>query len=267
MTCWVNGQPAVGLALTDRGLAYGDGLFETMRVTDGQINWLELHLQRLQSGCQRLRIDLDMTQMRHELLAFAAQQGQGVCKLILTRGDGQRGYGLPQPTYPRRILQAAPLPLWPAQHAEQGVRLFPCQTRLAIQPLLAGLKHLNRLEQVMARAEWNDSEHAEGLLLDTEGRIIECVFSNIFFVRQGCLLTPELSGSGVAGIMRERIMQLARELGIAVQIRDILPDALAGMDELFTCNSLYGIWPVREYRGQQWLPGPLTRKLQHILDR
>ena len=81
------------------------------------------------------------------------------------------------------------------------------------------------------------------------------------------MLTPELSGSGVAGIMRERIMQLARELGIAVQIRDILPDALVGMDELFTCNSLYGIWPVREYRGQQWLPGPLTRKLQHILDR
>lgn len=267
MTCWVNGQPADSLALADRGLAYGDGLFETMRVRDGRIDWLDLHLKRLLHGCQRLQIPWQAQLLRSEIEAFASRQTEGVCKLILTRGDGQRGYGLPQPASPRRILMAAPLPLWPDRNATQGVRLFPCQTRLAIQPLLAGLKHLNRLEQVLARAEWNDADYAEGLLLDTSGRVIEGVFSNLFFVRDGQLLTPDLSGSGVAGIMRQRILQLAGQLAVPVEVRDIVAGELQDMDEAFTCNSLYGIWPVRECSGRHWPVGPLTLRLQQTLNR
>lgn len=263
----VDGQPASGIALVDRGLAYGDGLFETMRVEQGRIALLERHLQRLQLGCRRLLIALDAAQLEAEIRDFAATMQQGVCKLIVTRGDGQRGYGLPQPAMPRRILQAAPLPQWPAEHAGQGIRLFACQTRLAIQPLLAGLKHLNRLEQVMARAEWQDPAYAEGLMLDTSGRIIEGVFSNIFFVRDGTLLTPALDGSGVAGIMRERLLEQAAGLGLAVQLGDLYPEQLADMDEVFTCNSLYGIWPVLGYAGYQWPAGRLTRRLQSFFYR
>lgn len=265
--CRVDGQPAASLGLTDRGLAYGDGLFETMRVEQGRIALLEQHLQRLQDGCRRLLIPFERLQVQDEITAFATELQQGVCKLILTRGDGQRGYGLPQPAMPRRILQGSPLPQWPLAHAQHGIRLFPCRTRLAIQPLLAGLKHLNRLEQVMARAEWQDDSYAEGMMLDTSGRIIEGVFSNIFFVRDGVLLTPELSGSGVAGIMRGQVLQLAGRLGLVVQVGDLYPDELDGMSEVFTCNSLYGIWPVLGYASHCWTAGPLTRRLQSLINR
>lgn len=264
---WIDGQPASTIGLADRGLAYGDGLFETMRVEQGRVAWLEQHMQRLQDGCRRLRIPLDAGLLTEEIRAFATELQQGVCKLVLTRGDGQRGYALPQPATPRRILQGAPLPQWPAVHAQQGVHLYPCQTRLAIQPLLAGLKHLNRLEQVMARAEWQDAAYAEGMMLDTAGRIIEGVFSNLFFVRDGILLTPDLSGSGVAGIMRGRLLQLAGQLGLAVQEVDLYPEQLDRMSEVFTCNSLYGIWPVLGYAGYRWPAGPVTRRLQSIINR
>ena len=158
MQAWVNGQPAESLALADRGLAYGDGLFETIKVQGGRAVLLERHLARLQDGCQRLKIPCDMPTLRGELLEYMQQLGDGVCKLILTRGVGQRGYGLPDPCVPQRILQASAVPQWPAAHQQQGIQLFACQLRLSEQPLLAGLKHLNRLEQVLARAEWSDQE-------------------------------------------------------------------------------------------------------------
>src|SRR5690606_32664977 len=120
---------------------------------------LERHLQRLGEGCARLRLNCDMAQLRHELIVFCGILGEGVTKMLVTRGDGVRGYAAPAQAA-RRILLSSPLPEYPAQHALQGVQLFPCQTRLAEQPLLAGLKHLNRLEQVLARAEWQDPQYA-----------------------------------------------------------------------------------------------------------
>lgn len=265
MPSWVNGAPGEQLSLRDRGLAYGDGLFETLAVRGGCIPLLARHLARLAEGCRRLAIPLDLALMESELQAFAGQLGEGVAKLIVTRGEGQRGYAPPQPCQPLRILQAAPLPQYPAAHAEQGVRLFPCVTRLAEQPLLAGLKHLNRLEQVLARAEWQDAEHAEGLMCDASGRVIEGVYSNLFLVRGGALLTAELSRCGVAGVMRAELLEQARALGLSVEVRDISYDELLAADEVLLCNSLYGIWPVRALQAQHWPVGPLTRKLQTIV--
>lgn len=265
MSCLVDGQPAASISLADRGLAYGDGLFETMRVQQGKIALLDYHLKRLRNGCQRLLIEPDWPALEQEIQAFAAQHPNGVCKLILTRGDGQRGYGLPQSASPRRILQAAQLPQWPASHARDGVQLFPCKTRLAIQPALAGLKHLNRLEQVLARAEWQNADYAEGLMLDTQGRVIEGVFSNLFLVRSGQLYTAELSGSGVAGIMRTLILEIAQWMKLAAHVVELYPEDLQAADEVFTCNSLYGIWPVIGCADWRWPVGPLTRRLQESL--
>ncbi|SDG28845.1 aminodeoxychorismate lyase [Phytopseudomonas seleniipraecipitans] len=269
MLSWVDGRPATSLSLGDRGLAYGDGLFETIAVRGGQPVLLDRHLARVGAGCKRLLINLDSAQLRGELLAFCAELQQGVAKLIVTRGDGQRGYA-PSAGAPRRILQAGVMPAHPPQHAERGVHLFSCQARLAEQPLLAGLKHLNRLEQVLARAEWQDAEHAEGLMRDVSGRVIEGVFSNLFMVRDGMLSTPDLSRCGVAGVMRAELLEQAQSLGIICQVRDIELDELLTADEVFVCNSLYGIWPVRELQGRHWSVGPLTRKLQaiarHLLD-
>jgi 4-amino-4-deoxychorismate lyase len=264
MDSWVDGQPADALSLKDRGLAYGDGLFETIAVHGGQPILLDRHLTRLAEGCSRLAIAADIERVRSELLAYAAAMGEGVLKLILTRGDGLRGYAPDPAAQGRRILQGNPPAAYPAMHGEQGVRLFPCVTRLSNQPLLAGLKHLNRLEQVLARTEWHDGEHAEGLMLDQAGRVIEGVFSNLFLVRDGVLITPDLKRCGVAGVMRAEILFQAESLAIPIQITDISLEQLQWADEVFMCNSVYGVWPVRAYAALSWPVGPLTRKLQTI---
>ncbi|MGE7960091.1 aminodeoxychorismate lyase [Pseudomonas sp. NPDC089530] len=264
MQSWVDGRPADVLSLKDRGLAYGDGLFETIAVRAGQPLLLERHLSRLAEGSTRLAIAADQALIRSELKAYASQLGEGVLKLILTRGDSLRGYAADPLAQPRRILQGSAPAAYPAAHAEQGIRLFPCTTRLSEQPLLAGLKHLNRLEQVLARSEWRDSEHAEGLMLDVSGRVIEGVFSNLFLVRDGVLFTADLSRCGVAGVMRAEILFQAASLGIATEVVDISLEQLQQADEVFVCNSVYGVWPVLACGALRWPAGPLTRKLQRI---
>ncbi|WP_434695501.1 aminodeoxychorismate lyase [Pseudomonas sp. Z1-14] len=264
MESWVDGQPADALSLKDRGLAYGDGLFETIAVRDGKLVLLEGHLQRLALGCRRLAISVDWAVLNAELQAYAQQLGDGVLKLIVTRGDSLRGYAANPSAQARRILQGSPPAAYPLAHAEQGVQLFPCTTRLSEQPLLAGLKHLNRLEQVLARAEWSDTEHAEGLMLDMSGRVIEGVFSNLFMVHDGALITADLSRCGVAGVMRGQLLFQAESDGIATQVTDIRLEQLQRADEVFVCNSVYGVWPVRGCGSARWSVGPLTRKLQTL---
>lgn len=264
MLSWVDGQPAELLSVKDRGLAYGDGLFATVGVRNGAPLLLERQLARLQVGCQRLAIQCDQVLVRSELLAFAARIDSGVLKLIVTRGDGVRGYAMPPPAPARRILQAAAQPQYPELNAAQGIALFPCVTKLAEQPLLAGLKHLNRLEQVLARAEWQSAEFAEGLMCDVSGRVVEGVYSNVFIVRGQTLLTPALIRCGVAGVMRAELLAQAPGLGVRVIECDLSYAELLAADEVFVCNSLYGVWPVRALAEQRWSVGPLTRKLQAI---
>ncbi|UVE19247.1 aminodeoxychorismate lyase [Pseudomonas sp. LS44] len=264
MLTWVDGCPSETLPVQDRGLAYGDGLFETIGVKNGQPLLLARHLSRLKEGCARLALPCDVDLVHSELLRFCALIGEGVAKLIVTRGDGVRGYAPSVSAQARRILQASPWPDYPAKNAEHGVRLFSCQTRLAEQPLLAGLKHLNRLEQVLARAEWQDFEHAEGLMLDVSGRVIEGVFSNLFLIKDGILATPDLQRCGVAGVMRAELLAQCSARGITAVVRDISYAELLDADEIFLCNSLYGIWPVRALLDHDWPVGSLTRKLQSI---
>lgn len=265
MLTWVDGQPADAVPLADRGLAYGDGLFETIAVRAAGMPLLERHLARLAHGAQRLGLPLGIEALRIELAAFAAALGDGVAKLIVTRGDGLRGYAPPAGARCRRILTGNPPPAYPTAHREQGVRLYPCATRLAEQPLLAGLKHLNRLEQVLARREWQDPACAEGLMRDASGRVVEGVFSNLFLVSGGVLLTPALQRCGVAGTMRAEILERAAQAGIATCVRDIGHAELLAADEVFLCNSQYGIWPVVALEERRWAVGPTTRTLQGLI--
>ncbi|MNQ14038.1 Aminodeoxychorismate lyase [compost metagenome] len=265
MPVWIDGRPAALLPVTDRGLAYGDGLFETIAVRQGRMALLERHLQRLAEGAQRLGLPLGLTLVRAELLAFAGELGNGVAKLIVTRGDGLRGYAPPADAQCRRILSGSPAPTYPVRNRLDGIRLYPCATRLAEQPLLAGLKHLNRLEQVLARAEWQDPACAEGLMCDSSGRVIEGVFSNLFVVRNGELLTPSLARCGVAGVMRAEVIARAAAAGVTTRVGDLDRAALLAADEVFLCNSQYGIWPVVALDSHGWPVGKLTRKLQGLL--
>lgn len=268
----VDGQPAATLPVDDRGLAYGDGVFETVRVRGARIALLDSHLQRLSRGAEALKLPLDPALAESDMQAFVREQAEAgradfTLKLIVTRGSAGRGY-LPLPeSVPRRLLLAYPAATYPPANAADGIALFECVTRLGCNPALAGIKHLNRLEQVLARAEWaDDPRYAEGLLRDAEGRVVECTMSNLCLAVGDRLVTPRLHRCGVAGVMRGFLLARALTLGIPVSERDVSREDIDAADEVFVCNSQLGIWPVRELGSRRWSPGALTRRLQQEVD-
>ncbi len=263
----VNGSRAetAGLAL-DRGLAYGDGLFETLAVVDGAPVLWPAHLARLQAGCVRLGIPVpDPLQLEEEATTLCHPHQRAVLKIIYTRGNGGRGYAPPALPTPTRILSVHPWPDYPRHYRCDGVRVYLCQTRLARQTGLAGIKHLNRLEQVLARREWDDPAIAEGLLCDDHGRVIEGVMSNLFVVAQGRVLTPDLSECGVAGIMRAYLLAQLQALGFTSVVAPLSQASLYGAEEILLCNSVIGIWPVaqidRDGQRHTLSVGAVTRRL------
>ena len=266
---WIDGVASDDLPADDRGLQFGDGLFETVAVVDRAPRLLDAHLDRLDHGARSLGLPPpDRQTLRDEARTLSAQGAAcGVLKIIWSAGSGGRGYARPDTPSPRRILSFHPAPANPADHWHSGVIVALCQLRLARQPALARLKHLNRLEQVLARAEWAGSDAAEGLMLDQDGRVIEGTMSNLFAVDGGTVVTPVLDGAGVAGVMRGAIMERLTQQGMAVRERELTVDALSQCEEVFVCNSINGVWPVRELRqARTWPVGPVTRQLQAWID-
>lgn len=268
---WINGSADNQISPLDRGLLYGDGVFETIAILNGEPHLLPLHFKRLNNACERLAIPLQFSLLESEIERFLSNclQGQkaskAILKIILTRGSGGRGYDPANAQHPVRILQWHEFPDYPESYAKEGVSIILCQTPMARNPLLAGMKHLNRLEQVLARSEWQDASIQEGLMFDTEGHLIEGTMSNIFLVSEGCLLTPDLSDCGVAGVMREQLMAVAKKLGISCSSAKISAAKLETADEVFLTNSVFGIWPVKKINHRVYLPGPVTKLLQSNL--
>jgi len=262
---WVNATETNLVPAEDRGLAFGDGLFETMRLHGARVPLLERHLQRLQHGALRLRIALDIDELRAEISRFLSSSGtdEGILKLIVTRGDGGRGYRVDAVNESRRILMQRPLARHPAQWWSEGVSIRHCDTRLGSNPALAGMKHLNRLEQVLARLEWDDAQIAEGLMCDQKGRIVEGVSTNLFLVSGGRLLTPVIDNCGVAGVMRGFILDVvAPELALHTEQVHCERALLGAAQEVFLCNAVIGVWPVRQLGTKRWPLGPVTRRVQ-----
>ncbi|ALP54805.1 hypothetical protein Tel_09445 [Candidatus Tenderia electrophaga] len=266
----LNGHSAIDIGLQDRGLQYGDGLFETIAVRRGRLEFWQQHMQRLQAGCRRLQIPCPDSRL---LLAEARHLLQGrseaVIKIIVTRGEGGRGYRAPEYTLarPNRIVSLYDWPDHPAANQRAGVAARICTTALGINPALAGIKHLNRLEQVLARSEWDDAHIHEGLMLDVHGHLIEATMSNVFFIKAGTLYTPDLANCGVAGIMRDVILDIARSGHIPCDIGHFSRADLEAADELFICNSLIGIWPLKQLEQYSFPAGPLTHQIINALDR
>ncbi|SEH04576.1 aminodeoxychorismate lyase [Candidatus Venteria ishoeyi] len=245
----------------DRGLLYGDGLFTTMAVAQGQILNHSLHWQRLQDGCERLGIpfpdaDLLRADMRHASQSVKC----GVLKCLITRGCGGRGYRPPANPEPAHFLIHSPFPEYPQHFTRDGVQLRLCQIRLARQPALAGIKHLNRLEQVLARQEWQEPDIAEGLMLDSEGLVIEGTQSNLFWIENKQLHTPDLQHCGVAGIIRSLICQHH-----AVTVCECSLQRLYDAQAVFLTNSIIGLWPVIRLQQQCWPVIEQERQLQRWL--
>lgn len=263
MLTLVNGQPEDCIPVSDRGLQYGDGLFETIAIRDGKPELWMGHMQRLVAGCMRLEISPpDLEQLTADVQRVAGDQDRAVVKIIVTRGSATRGYRPVGNAQPVRIVQGLPWPEFPQSAERNGVSVHWCQTRLAQQPRLAGLKHLNRLEQVLARAEWRD-EYAEGLMCDPDGNVIEGTMSNVFLVQDGTLITPDLSQSGVAGVMRATVLELAKRQGLDCLVQPVSVSMVEGCAELFLTNSLIGIWPVARLGGKTYpAPGSVTQILQ-----
>lgn len=237
----LNGQPASGISLQDRGLAYGDGLFETILVHNGHVVLLDAHLRRLREGCERMGLAFDEKAIRHDLKAVLSHvdAANSVLKLMLVRKAGGRGYR-PGTDACNRIVTVHPQPIY-SGNPEQGIAMFLCQQRLARQPALAGLKHLNRLEQVLASREWPDERFHEGLMLDTGDLVIEGTRSNVFAVVDGRLVTPQLDHCGVDGVLRRTLLT---HFGPRAQQAELTVSQLQAADEVFVCNSVFGVWPV-----------------------
>lgn len=267
----VNGIASDCIPVSDRGLAYGHGVFETVRIHRGQAPLWERHLSRLQHGASRLRIPLDnvlscLEIWRDELLQQAhpdsVRERCGVLKLVVTGGTGERGYALPAQALPAVIMTWQP---GRAVQAPSPARLRVCTQRLAHQPTLAGIKHLNRLEQVLARAEWRGPEWDEGITLDHDGAVVECTSSNLFMLRQGQWYTPALERAGVAGVMRDLLLtEVIPACGQACLVMDGLSvDDLERADEVFICNAVMGVRPVAELElRQRWHRWPATDALR-----
>lgn len=263
----VNGEPGKTLPVTDRGLQYGDGLFETIEIRDQRPVFFDRHLKRLEEGCRRLGIPFPPPRTLTEETQTLCRKSpaRAVLKIIVTSGSGGRGYRRPDSLQSTRILSLHPYPDYPDTFSALGIRARICETRLGMNPALAGIKHLNRLEQVLARAEWTDQAIQEGIMLDSEGHVIEGTMTNLFYVKDDNVYTAALEQSGVAGIVRGLIMLLAEQHQLAVNELSYRTEQLLSADEIFVCNSIINIWPVKRIDRIALEPGPVTWKIQQWL--
>jgi 4-amino-4-deoxychorismate lyase len=259
----VDGQPATVLSVLDRALHYGDGLFETIACRNSQACFLELHLQRLAEGCARLSIRYeDFPALAAKLREIAATQPRSIIKLILTRGSATaRGYGARGDEQARTVVLQYPWPPEDPQLWEAGVVARTASARWGVNPLLAGLKHLNRLEQVLARAEWTDPSIHEALVFSSSGWLVSGTMSNVFLVRDGRIMTPAITHAGVRGVMRRVVIGAAQGAGITITEAALDAAAVLAAQEIFVTNARIGIWPIRELDGRALPIGPATNHL------
>lgn len=265
---WLDGERIAALPLPDRGLDFGDGLFETLLVREGRPLYSELHLERLARGCKVLMFPDCSARVQEQMYLAAEATGASSCamRITLTRGSGPRGYAPPPITAPRVVISTTRLDT-PVQAKPLPARLGVASIRLATQPALAGIKHLNRLEQVLAAQEYCGQGLDEAVMLDQQGRVISVVAGNLFLAIDKELLTPAIGDCGVAGTRRALIRQRwAPAIGLGVREEVISALQLEQADEVFYCNSLVGLRPVASIGSRSWNAHPMCEALyRHYL--
>lgn len=264
MTLLVNGKKSTQTSALDRGLLYGQSVFETIAISNGKACLLDLHISRLTNGCKVLGIPIDISILLDEIESMIDHQDKAVLRVTLSMGVGGRGYLNPQAPQPTRMLSLHDYPNHPSSNWLDGITLGVAEIRLAHQPALAGLKHGNRLEQVIARSQWQQGWH-EALLLDQQGSVIEATQSNVFVVKDGQLITPSLDSAGVAGVAREYLMSQAHKFGLNVKIMSLSTDNIETADEVFLSNSVIGLWPVKQLNTRRYTDHEISHKLLKLM--
>ncbi len=261
MSSWVlNGSQAVAIAIDSRGLQYGDGLFETIAIRNGNPRLWDNHVDRLQAGCARLDLECPDLDACHELIVSNSRD-RGTAKIVVAARPGQRGYGRSSRSTDVmvRVFENEPLP---ADFYRAGIVTTVCNTRLAVGSPVAGLKTLNRIEQVLARNEPGIAECFEGIMCDIDGNVICGTMSNVFAIRDNVIFTPSLDRCGVAGVMRRHVIDTLRVTGHTIKKSAVEFD---NADELFVCNSQFGVLPVRQCDAWSWPVGPVTSGIADTL--
>jgi 4-amino-4-deoxychorismate lyase len=262
----VNGRPDHVVDALDRGLGYGDGVFRTMRAQQGRVRLWRLHFAKLQRDCERLGIACpDEADLRWDVERVLADHADCVVKAVVTRGCGGRGYAGFDAASPTRIVARFPFPAARPDSDEHGVCTRWCRIRLGHQPALAGVKHLNRLENVLARREWTCDAIAEGILCDVNEQVIGGTMSNVFVLEQGRLVTPPLDRCGVEGVQRARLLAMAPAWGLGCSIEPLTRARLLAAEQVYLTNSVMGLWWISRLDDRCWSRAPLTALLQTTL--
>ncbi|MGV7093703.1 aminodeoxychorismate lyase [Siccibacter turicensis] len=258
----INGAWQETLPANDRAIQFGDGCFTTARIRDGEVCLLPAHLERLKQACERLLIPFSAwAELNTEMVALAQEHREGVLKVIISRGSGGRGYSIAGCTAPTRLLSVSTLPTHYAQWRERGITLTLSPIRLGRNPALAGLKHLNRLEQVLIRSHLDQSGADEALVLDSDGWLTECCAANLFWRKGRVVFTPRLDQAGVNGLMRQRILSCLQHSAWQVKEVSETVATLDTADEVILCNALMPLVPVGAFENRTWV----SRELYQFL--
>ena len=244
----------------DRGFNYGDGFFTTAKILDGEVEHWPLHRQRLSECSERLLFgELDFPALERTISTTVSEQPTGILKIVVTRGEGGRGYGLPEQPKLKILLSLLPFPAGYPELPKRGITLGVSPIKLASQPLFAGLKTLNRLEQVMIKQAMQQQPYDDVVVCDYNGYVIETSAANIFAIKGGRIVSPQLQNCGIKGVY---LQSLCAKLPI--EFIDITLEQLQRMDAVFMCNSLMGVVPVTAIGDIQFQLAPSSLLLQEL---
>ncbi|MFM2663944.1 aminodeoxychorismate lyase [Vibrio mediterranei] len=263
---WRDGNQVDYVSVTDRSFQYGDGCFTTILTKSGKLQLWDQHVKRMERALLRLKMaPVDWQQMKAELERVVSRKALAGIKIHVSRGEGGRGYSPSVNRGPLITLSQFDFPVGYIELRQLGLELSLCDVALGLNPLLAGLKHNNRLEQILAKEQVEHSDRLDGIVLDINGNVIETTMANIFWFKDGVLHTPSLDMAGVEGVMREEVLRVANQDELPILIDSFKLNTLMSADEIFVSNCILGVAPVTKIQDAQFPIGNMTRRIQEKL--
>ncbi|MGF1753693.1 aminodeoxychorismate lyase [Vibrio makurazakiensis] len=271
---WVDGENQQTIDILDRSFQYGDGCFTTMLVRNGKIQNFSDHQTRVNECLNVLRVSPLDWNIVNRWLEVGLQKievnnphdGKAGIKLHISRGAGGRGYSTQNLVKPTVTISTFDYPSHYTGWQDLGVELGVCKQAIGLSPLLAGHKHNNRLEQILMKDEMDQTGEVDGVVLDILGNVIETTMANLFWRKGQTVYTPQLTQSGVAGVMRKQVLTALNQTELSVNIGDYCLSQLMQAEEVFITNSILGVAPVTRISENLFNIGTVTRSLQGQLN-